>query len=51
MHIKGFEKNSKKVYEYDLLISSSCLENNFSLVTYNTKHFKHIKQLKILSSI
>ena len=34
---------------YDALIAATTMENNMTLVTYNLKHFKKVKGLKVRS--
>jgi len=41
------EKQGRRLDEFDLLIAASALENNFTLVTENAKHFSRIKDLRI----
>jgi len=40
LYHKGFT-----IGELDILIAATCLENNFTLVTNNTKHFQNIEGL------
>jgi tRNA(fMet)-specific endonuclease VapC len=35
------------IEDFDIVIASICLENSFTLVTSNTKHFQKINDLKI----
>ena len=43
-------KRGELIGDFDLLIASTALQNNLTLLTGNTKHFKRIKGLKIESS-
>ena len=43
----NLRKKGLLIDNMDLLIASTCLEHNLTLVTYNTKHFDRIPQLKI----
>ena len=43
------EKQGRRLDEFDLLIAASALENNFTLVTENAKHFSRIKDLRIFN--
>ena len=43
------EKQGRRLDEFDLLIAASALENNFTLVTDNAKHFSRIKDLRIFN--
>ena len=42
------EKQRQPLADFDLLIAATALANSLSLVTRNTKHFKRIKDLKLL---
>jgi predicted nucleic acid-binding protein len=42
--------NPKKLIgDFDLLIASTCLHHNLTLLTNNRKHYKMVEGLKILS--
>ncbi len=41
-------KKGLTVDEFDLLIGASAVSNNMTLVTNNVKHFKNIKDIKIV---
>jgi tRNA(fMet)-specific endonuclease VapC len=41
------QKNGKSIDDFDLLIASTALTNNYTIVTNNEKHFLQIKGLKI----
>jgi tRNA(fMet)-specific endonuclease VapC len=41
------KKNGEIIDDVDILIAGICLENNYILVTNNTKHFSRIKNIKI----
>ena len=41
------EKQGMRIEEFDLLIGSCALFNNFVVVTSNVKHFNHIPNLQI----
>ncbi|EKE14538.1 MAG: hypothetical protein ACD_12C00439G0003 [uncultured bacterium] len=41
------EKQKQPLSDFDLLIASTAIANNLSLVTRNTKHFKRIKNLHL----
>ena len=43
-------KRGELIGDFDLIIASTVLQNNLTLLTGNTKHFKRIKGLKIGSS-
>ena len=43
------EKQGRRLDEFDLLIAARALENNFTLVTDNAKHFSRIKDLRIFN--
>jgi len=42
-------KEGKLIGDFDLLIASSCLRSNLTLLTNNVAHFERIKNLKIIS--
>ena len=44
------EKAGQRLEDFDLLIASTAMVNNFTLVTENKKHFRRIKKLKLLGS-
>jgi len=44
----NLEKQRQPLADFDLLIASTAIANNLSLVTRNIKHFKRIKDLKLL---
>jgi predicted nucleic acid-binding protein len=41
------KKKGKLIEDADLLIATSCLQNGYTLVTNNIKHFENIADLKI----
>jgi tRNA(fMet)-specific endonuclease VapC len=43
----NLKKSGKIIDDVDILIAGICLENNFLLVTNNTKHFSRIKDIEI----
>lgn len=43
----GLETEGRPIDSMDLLIASSAIANNLTLVTHNTKHFSRIPNLKI----
>lgn len=43
----SLRKQSKIIDDMDILIAGICLENNFVLVTNNTKHFSRIKSIEL----
>lgn len=47
----NLEKKGRKLDEFDLLIASSSMEQNCTLVTLNINHFKRIKHLEMFSSV
>lgn len=44
---KTLRKKGQMIDNMDLLIASTCLANNLTLITGNVKHFDRIKGLKI----
>ncbi len=46
---KRLKESGKLVNDFDLIIAAIVIENNTSLITRNTKHFKNISELKIES--
>lgn len=46
---KDLKSKSKMIELADLAIAATALANNIELATLNTKHFSHIKDLKINS--
>jgi predicted nucleic acid-binding protein len=40
-------KKGELIDKFDLLIASTCIANDLTLVTGNIKHFKRVKNLKI----
>ena len=42
------KKEGKVIEDLDIIIASTCLVYDLVLVTYNPKHFRRIKNLKIL---
>lgn len=44
---KTLRKKEQMIDNMDLLIASTCLANNLTLITGNVKHFDRIKGLKI----
>jgi predicted nucleic acid-binding protein len=38
-------KAGQTVGDADIIIAATCIENGYSLITYNTKHFKNINGL------
>lgn len=45
----GLRRQKKMIGDIDLLIASSCLYYNLSLLTNNRKHYEMVEELKILS--
>ena len=41
------EKEGNRIDDFDLLIASTALAYDYTLVTYNTKHFQRISKLKL----
>ena len=41
------KRSGEMIDDVDILIAGICLENNFTIVTNNTKHFSRIEDLKI----
>lgn len=41
----------KTISDFDLLIASTCLHNNLTLLTHNIKHFEMVENLKILKGV
>jgi len=41
-------KAGHTIGDADILIAAYCIENRYTLVTHNTKHFKHIKGLYLV---
>jgi tRNA(fMet)-specific endonuclease VapC len=47
---RGRLRQAKKIIgDFDLLIASTCLHHNLTLLTNNRKHYKMVEGLKILS--
>ncbi len=44
-------KKGELIGDFDLLIASSCLHYNLTILTNNIKHFEKIENLKILSKL
>jgi len=42
-------QEGKIINDFDLMIASICLRNNFTLLTNNSRHFERIEELKLLS--
>jgi len=42
-------KERRKTGDFDLIIASTCLYHNLTLLTNNTRHFEAVENLKILS--
>jgi len=42
-------RDGRKTGDFDLLIASTCLYHNLTLLTNNTRHFEAVENLKILS--
>ena len=42
-------KKGEIIGDFDLLIASTCLHHNLTLLTNNLEHFKRIEKLKIIS--
>lgn len=42
------EKKGEKIEDFDILIAATALDRDMILVTFNKKHFKRIKGLKML---
>ena len=45
------EKSDKRLSDFDLLIASTALAYNLTLLTYNLKHYSRIPKLKLFSHI
>lgn len=45
------EKKGVRLEDFDLLIASTALQNNMTLVTSNTKHFERLQDLNILKPV
>jgi len=41
------KKSGQLIGEFDMLIGSSAIVNNMTIVTRNTKHFKHLSRIEI----
>ena len=50
-HKSELEKKGARIEDFDLLIGSTALSNDLTLVSRNVKHFKRIKGLKVKSLI
>lgn len=48
-HKIKLEKKGIKIEDFDLLIASTAIYYDYTLVTYNLKHFKRVEGLKISS--
>lgn len=44
----SLEIAGERLEDFDLLIAATALVNNLTLVSKNTKHFKRIKELKLI---
>lgn len=44
------KKKGQIIEDMDILIASTCLANNLTLITLNIKHFNRIKDLEILNT-
>ncbi len=42
------KRGGKIIEDLDILLAATCLTHNLTLVTYNAKHFKRVKDLKVL---
>jgi len=42
------KREGKIIEDMDILLAATCLAHNLTLVTYNIKHFKRVKGLKVL---
>jgi tRNA(fMet)-specific endonuclease VapC len=45
----SLKKSGEIIDNVDILIAGICLENNFFIVTNNTKHFSRIKKIEIVN--
>lgn len=45
----GLEIKGEKLHDFDILIAASALNNSFTLITRNIKHFGRIPNLKFIS--
>jgi len=41
-------KTGQTIGDADILIAAHCIENGYTLVTHNTKHFKPINELQLM---
>ncbi len=42
------KRKGKVIEDMDIFLAATCLAHNLTLVTYNTKHFERVKDLKVL---
>lgn len=47
----NLKKGGKVIEDIDILIATTCIANNLTLVTFNPKHFSRIKDLKLHSNV
>lgn len=45
------EKKGERLEDFDLIIASSCVQFDMTLITNNIKHFRRIKNLRILKPV
>ena len=48
---KELKKKGKTIDFRDIFTASICIANNLSLLTFNTKHFRNIGQIKLLPKV
>ena len=46
-NLAGTIKRNHNLYIADAIIAAICIKKNLCLATFNTKHFKNIKELKL----
>ena len=46
--VRQFDKTGHTVGDADVIIAAHCIEHGYTLVTHNTKHFKHIKGMLLI---
>ena len=45
----GLRKSGEMIEDMDILVAATCMANNLTLVTKNTKHFARVKGLSLLT--
>ena len=45
----GLERSGRRLEDFDILIASTAIEHDLTLITRNSKHFKRIPRLSIAS--